>query len=99
MACSNKYLEFLAYAKIESSKLAYEYVIAVNHGKCGEKKLIKLRLLRSLIKTLESYAGIKRRIYLSNDCSPALFCVETCLDSKEICNIVNKIKSLIKNCK
>lgn len=98
MASNRKILKFIAYAKICSSKLAYKYVMEVNYGKDASKTLLKLKLLKLHINILESYAGLKRRIY-RDDCGGKTFIyVQTCLSKKEICNIVNKIKSNCLNC-
>lgn len=93
-----KIKEFVAYAKICSSKLAYNYVLLTNNGKDTSSDLMKLRLLRSYIKTVESCAGIKRTALLTGDCNCESFCMKTCLSSTEICKLVNKIKSICKTC-
>lgn len=99
MSRNSKRYEFIAYAKICSSKLAYKCVVYTNNGRDTEGMMLKLRLVRSYIKALESYAGIKRKVYFSKDeCCGALICVKNCLNSKEICNIVNKLKLICKSC-
>jgi hypothetical protein len=90
--------EFIAYAKICHSDLAYKLVLDENVGKDTEVFMLKLRLLRSYIKSLESYAGIKRQVFRVSCGEKEFICVQTCLNKKEICNIVNKIKSYINNC-
>ena len=99
MSSKQKIYNLIAYAKICSSKVAYNYVIATNNGKETDDMLCKLRLIRSYIKSVESYAGLKRKIYYSNDnCGVTLICVKNCFNSKEICNIVNKLKTICKSC-
>ena len=97
MINKTKIKEFIAYAKICSSKLAYKYVIYTNNGKDTTSILFKLRLVRSYIKALESYVGIPRRNFFGDGCN-AIICVRTCLCKKEICNIVNKLKTICNNC-
>jgi hypothetical protein len=98
MSSNHHIKDFIAYAKICSSDLAYKFVMDTNHGKDTSATMLKLRLLRSYIKSLESYAGIKRQVFRVSCGEKEFICVQTCLNKKEICNIVNKIKSYINNC-
>lgn len=87
---------FIAYAKICSSKIAYKYVNYSNNGKDTEDIMLKLRLIRSYIRSVESYIGMPKKSYRNGCCET--ICVRTCLNSEEICNIVNRIKSICKTC-
>lgn len=98
MASNHKILKFIAYAKICSSKLAYQYVMDVNYGKDASMTLLKLKTLKLYINILESNAGLKRRMYRDNCGEKTFIYIQTCLSKKEICNIVNKIKSNCLNC-
>jgi hypothetical protein len=98
MSSNYKLKKFIAYAKICSSNLAYKYVVNTNNGKDTSATLLKLRLLRSYIATLESFAGISKRSFLDRNGDKVFICIKTCLCKQEICNIVNKIKSNCLNC-
>lgn len=94
--CSKKVYKFIAWAKYCSSNHAHKYVRDLNVGRDTQEQLDRLLLLRSLIKTLESFTGIKRKTY--KGCDVETICVKTCLNQKEICIIANKIKTICKTC-
>lgn len=79
--------------------MAYKYVIDTNYGKDTSELFLRLQLFRSYIRELENYVGIKKQMF-RNDCQDGkvFIFVKSCLNEKEICNIVNKIKSNCINC-
>jgi hypothetical protein len=96
MVGTRQYNEFLMHAKLCSSHMAFDYVRWTNAGRDTYCLLTKLRMLRSYIKTLESFCRPERKVYF-DFCEPCEIEVETCLDCSEICNLVKKISSIC-NC-
>jgi hypothetical protein len=96
MVGSKSYNEFLVYAKMCSVELTVKYLRGKNNGRNVDGMMIKIRLLMSMIKTLESLCGRSRKMYMDG-CDPCYIEVESCFNCKEICNLVDKMKSIC-NC-
>jgi len=120
---SNARNKFLAYAKIYSSRLAYQYAIKKNNGFDVSNLLDQLILVDSYIQAIEDYEEVCKCTFyyqgiLTTDCGCKVYMSpnnslllesETkkvylnpddvnCLSEKNICEIVNRLKAIFRNC-